>query len=234
MSTTSASLLHLSRRVTVLAALALALFGSAVFTAAASANFTLNSGRITLTEGGTTGNPPAGSWVALPSDHPSLPTPYFTNPSSTWVGTPDTYYTRIVPGPTSTTGLTLGSTQPTGGIIGSQTDLFNGLPWDLVTVGVAPSLTFAGNHSDLGPRALTGGNLTGLRVRYAGNTYTVGTEFGAGPHRIVPLTGSIIRSTTGTGVNRATIHLTWQTDLTEPGGFGTFRAHFQLTGTYDR
>jgi hypothetical protein len=232
MSTTSASVLHLSRRATVLAALALTLFASAVFTAAASAHFTLNSGKITLTEGGTSGNPPTGSWVALPSDHPGLPTPYFTNPSSTWVGTPDTYYTRIVPG-AAPAGLALGTAQPTGGITGSQTDTFNGLPWDLVTVS-APSLTFAGNHNDLGARALIGGDLSGLRVRYAGSTYTVGTAFGAGPHRILPLTGSIIRSTTGTGTSRATIHLTWQTDLTEPGGFGTFRAHFQLTGTYDR
>jgi len=232
MSTTSASMLHLSRRATVLAALVLALFGTAVFTAAASANFTLNSGRITPIQGGTTGNPPTGSWVALPTDNPAATPPYFTNPSSTWSGTPDTYYTRIVPGAVPT-GLILGTAQPSGGIIGSQTDTFNGLPWDLVTVS-APVLTFAGNHNDVGPRALTGGNLTGLRVRYAGNTYTVGTAFGAGPHRILPLTGSIVRSTTGTGANRATIHLTWDTDLTEPGGFGTFRAHFQFTGTYDQ
>ena len=59
MSITSTSVLHLSRRATVLAALALALFGSALFTAAASANFTLNSGKITLTAGATSGNPPA-------------------------------------------------------------------------------------------------------------------------------------------------------------------------------
>jgi hypothetical protein len=227
MSTLSTSLTHLSRRATVLAALALALFGTAVFTAAASANFTLNSGKITLTGGSTTGTPPTGSWVSLPADDPGA---YFTNPSSTWDGTPDNYYTRIRPG---TVGLTLGTAQPAGGIIGSTTDTFNGLPWDLVSVS-APVLTFAGNHSDLGSRALVGGNLTGLRVKYAGNTYTVGTAFGAGPHRIQPLTGSIIRSTTGTGASAATVSLTWQTDLTEPGGFGTFRAHFQLVGTYDQ
>jgi hypothetical protein len=230
MSTTSASMLHLSRRATVLAALALALFGTAVFTAAASANFTLNSGKITLTAGSTTGNPPSGSWVALPSDHSGG---YFTNPDSTWDGTPQhKLYTRIRPG-AAPAGLALGVAQPGGGIIGSTTDPFNGVPWDLVSVS-APVLTFAGNHSDLGSRALVGGNLTGLRVKYAGNTYTVGTAFGAGPHRTLPLTGSIIRSTTGTGANAATVTLTWQTDLTEPGGFGTFRAHFQLVGTYDQ
>jgi hypothetical protein len=230
MSTTSTSVLHLSRRATALAALVLALFGSALFTAAASANFTLNSGKITLTAGATTGNPPAGSWVALPTDNPAATPPYFTNPSSTWVGTPDTYYTRIQPG---TVGLTLGAAQPSGGITGSTTDTFNGLPWSLVSVS-APVLTFAGSHSDtVNTRQLTGGDLTGLRVRYNGTTYTVGTAFGPGPHRIQSLTGSIVRSTTGTGANAATISLTWQTDLTEPGGFGAFRAHFQLVGTYD-
>lgn len=229
MSTTSASMLHLSRRATVLAALALALFGSAVFTAAASANFSLHRGKITLIAGGASVNPPSGSWVALPSDHPLLPTPYFTNPSSTWIGTPDTLYTRIRPGAAGT-GLTLGGTQPAGGIIGSTTDTFNGLPWDLVSVG-HPVLTFAGTHTDSGSRALIGGDLTGLRVKYAGNTYTVGTAFGAGPHRTLPLSGSIVGNPTSTN-EPATITLTWQTDLTEPGGFGTFRAHFRLAGTY--
>lgn len=226
MSTTSASLLHLSRRATVLAALALALFGSAVYTAAASANFTLNSGKITLTAGSTNGNPPTGSWVALPSDHPGG---YFTNPSSTWDGTPHKLYTRIRPG--AALGLTLGAAQPTGGIIGSTTDTFNGLPWDLVSVS-APVLTFAGNHSDAGSRALVGGDLSGLRVVYAGTTYTVGTGFGPGAHRIHSLTGSIVGNPTST-LNPAQVTLTWQTDLTEPGGFGTFRAHFQLVGSYD-
>lgn len=229
MSTTSASVLHLSRRATVLAALALALFGTAVFTAAASANFTLNSGKVTLTAGSTTGNPPTGSWVALPTDNPLATPPYFTNPSSTWIGTPDKYYTRIRPG---SVGLTLGATQPTaGGITSSATDTFNGLPWSLVSVS-APVLTFAGNDNDSGTRALNGGDLTGLRVRYNGTTYTVGTAFGAGPHRIQPLTGSVTGNTTSTD-NPASVSLTWQTDLTEPGGFGTFRAHFQLAGTYD-
>lgn len=229
MSTTSASLLHLSRRATVLAALALALFGSAVFTAAASsASFKLNTGKLTLTAGSTTGNPPTGSWVALPTDDPSLPTPYFTNPSSTWDGTPDNYYTRIRPG---TVGLTLGAAQPSGGITGSTTDTFANTPWSLVSVS-APVLTFAGTHSDTGSRALVGGDLTGLRVKYNGNTYTVGTAFGPGPHRIQSLTGSIVGNTTDTN-NPVTVSLTWQTDLTEPGGFGAYRAHFQLVGTYD-
>ncbi len=230
MSTTSASLLHLSRRATVLAALALALFGSAVFTVAASANFTLNGGTITLAAGSTNGNPPSGSWVALPTDSPLHTPAYFTNPSSTWDGTPDKLYTRIRPG-AAPAGLTLGTAQPAGGIIGSTTDTFNGLPWNLVSVS-APELTFAGNHTDGGSRALVGGDLTGLRVVYAGTTYTVGTAFGPGAHRIHSLTGSIVGNPTST-LNPATVSLTWQTDLTEPGGFGTFRAHFHLVGSYD-
>jgi hypothetical protein len=61
MSTTAASVLHLSRRATALAALVLALVGTAAFTTAAQAHFALNSGRITLTAGSTTGTPPTGS-----------------------------------------------------------------------------------------------------------------------------------------------------------------------------
>jgi len=223
MSTTSASVLHLSRRATALAALVLALVGTAVFTAAASADFTLNSGRITFTAGSTTGNPPSGSWVALPSDDGGGA--YFTNPSSTWTGTPDSFYTLIRPG-ASPAGLILGASQPAGGIIGSTTDTFGGAPWTLITQS-APTLTFAGTSTGTGTRVLTGGDLSGLRVSYGGNTYNVGTGFAAGAHRIAPLTGEITGSTTGNN----TIRLNWTTDLTEPG-FDTFRAQFQLVGTY--
>jgi hypothetical protein len=223
MSTTSASVLHLSRRATALAALVLALVGTAAFTTAARADFTLNSGRITLTAGTTTGTPPSGSWVALPSDHGGGA--YFTNPSSTWTGSPDGFYTLIRPGAAGA-GLFLGTAQPAGGIIGSGTDPFNAIPWSLVTTS-APSLTFDGAASGTGTRALTGGDLSGLRVLYGGNTYNVATGFGPGPHRIAPLTGEIIGSTTGTN----TVRLNWTTDLTEPG-FSTFRAQFQLVGTY--
>lgn len=221
MSTTSASVLHLSRRATALAALVLAVFGTAVFTAAASADFTLNSGRITLTAGSTSGTPPTGSWVSLPLDSGGG---YFTNPSSTWTGSPDGLFTRIQPG---TAGLILGATQPAGGIIGATTDTFNGIPWTLISTGTAPTLTFSGTSTGTGTRALIGGNLTGLRVSYGGGTYNVGTGFGAGAHRIAPLTGEITGSTTGSN----TVRLNWTTDLTEPG-FDTFRAQFQLVGTY--
>jgi hypothetical protein len=215
-------MLHLSRRATALAALVLALFGTAVFTAAASANFTLNSGRVTLHPGGTTGNPPTGSWVALPSDDGGGA--YFTNPNSTWTGTPDGFYTRIQPG---TTGLTLGGAQLAGGIIGTSTDTFAGLPWTLISTS-APSLTFSGNATDAGTRTLTGGDLTGLRVTYNGSLFNVGTGFGPGADRIHSLTGSI----TGSTANPANkITLTWTTDLTE-APFATFRAHFQLVGTW--
>jgi hypothetical protein len=224
MSTTASSVLHLSRRATALAALVLALFGTAVFTTAANADFTLNSGRITLTAGGTTGNPPTGSWVSLPTDNPLTVPPYFTNPSSTWTGTPDRLFTRIT---TGTTGLTLGAAQPSGGIIGSTTDTFNGVPFTLVTTS-APTLTFAGNATDTGTRLLTGGDLSGLRVTYGGSTYNVSTGFAAGAHRIQTLTGEITQSTSSS-LNRIT--LTWTTDLTEPG-FEPYRAQFQLTGSW--
>jgi hypothetical protein len=224
MSTTSASVSHLSRRATALAALVLAMFGSAAFTTAAHANFTLNSGRITLTAGSTTGNPPTGSWVSLPTDNPLATPAYFTNPSSTWTGTPDGLFTRIQPG---TTGLTLGGTQPSGGIIGATTDTFNSVPFTLITTS-DPTLTFSGAAGDSGTRLLTGGDLSGLRVLYGGNLYNVGTAFGAGAHRIVSLTGEITNST-ASSLNRIT--LKWTTDLTEPG-FDTYRAQFQLVGTW--
>lgn len=234
MRTTAVSILHLSRRATALAALALALVGTAVFTTAAHAEFTLNSGKITLVAGSTTGSPPTGSWVSLPTDDPFASPPYFTNPSSSWVGSPDKLFTVIRPG-AAPAGLALGATQPAGGIIGSTTDTFNGLPWTLITTpGTAdPSLTFAGNHNDTGTRLLTGGDLTALRVSYAGSTYNVGTGFGPGAHRIHSLTGEIHGSTTGTGANAATITLSWTTDLTEPG-FSPYQARFQLVGRYDR
>jgi hypothetical protein len=222
MSITSASVAHLSRRATVLAALALALFGSAAFTTAAHADFTLNSGRLTLTAGSTTGNPPTGSWVSLPLDAGGGA--YFTNSSSTWTGTPDGFFTRIQPG---TTGLTLGASQPSGGIVGSATDTLVGLQFTLVTTS-APSLTFDGLASGVGTRLLTGGDLTGLRLEYNGGTYNVGTGFGPGADRIQSLTGEITGSTTSS-VNRIT--LSWTTDLTEPG-FNILRATFQLVGTY--
>jgi hypothetical protein len=225
MSTTSASVSHLSRRATALAALVLALFGTAAFTTAAQADFTLNSGRITLTAGSTTGTPPSGSWVSLPSDHGG--NAYFTNPSSTWTGSAatDGLYTLIRPG-AAPAGLLLGGTQPSGGIIGSTTDTFGFAPWSLITTS-APSLTFDGTANGTGTRALTGGDLSGLRVLYGGTTYNVATGFGAGAHRIRTLTGEIVGSTTGSN----TVRLNWTTDLTEPG-FATYRAQFQLVGTY--
>ena len=230
MSTTAASVLHLSRRATALAALALALVGTAAFTTAAHANFTLSSGKITFTAGATTGNPPTGSWVSLPADSGGG---YFTNPTSSWLGTPDRLFTVIRPGATSATGLALGATQPAGGIIGPSTDTFNNTAWTLVTTtGVHPTLTFSGTATDTGTRQLVGGDLTALRVRFNGATYNVGTAFGAGSHRIQPLTGEIHGSTTATGATAATITLGWTTDLTEPG-FDTFRAQFQLVGRYD-
>lgn len=222
MSTTSASVLHLSRRATALAALALALFGTAIFTTAASANFTLNTGRITLQAGATSGFPPAGSWVSLPADAGGGG--YFTNPNSSWTGTPDKFFTRIQPG---TTGLTLGGTQTAGGIIGATTDTFNGLPWTLIS-NSHPTLTFAGGSTDTTSRALTAGDLSGLRVTYAGSLFNVATGFGPGAHRIHSLTGSITGSL-DSPTHRIT--LTWVTDLTEPG-FEPFRAHFQLVGTW--
>jgi hypothetical protein len=144
--------------------------------------------------------------------------------SSTWTGTPDGFYTRIQPG---TTGLTLGGTQPSGGIVGTSTDTLNGIPWTLISTS-DPTLTFSGNATDAGTRVLTGGDLSGLRLTFGGNFFNVGTGFGPGAHRIHSLTGEIIGST-ASAANKIT--LTWATDLTEPG-FNTFRVHFQLVGTW--
>jgi hypothetical protein len=223
MNSTSASVLHLSRRATALAVLVLAVVGSAAFTTGARADFTLNSGRITLVAGGTTGNPPSGSWVSLPTDDPFAAPPYFTNPSSTWTGTPDGLFTRIQPG---TIGLTLGATQPSGGIIGGATDTFAGLPFMLISTS-HPTLTFSGTSTAAGTRLLTGGDLSGLRLTYGGNFFDAGTGFGPGVHRIQSLTGEIVGSTAGSN----TIRLTWTTDLTDPG-FDIFRVRFQLTGSW--
>lgn len=244
MSTTLFHSTHASRRAMLPLALTLAaLLGLMAFAASARADFTLNSGEIhfgakTLPD---TGNPPSfNSWVSLPTDNTEAEPNYFQNPSTSWTGEPAGLYT-LISGfdksegvETPVTGLTLGSAQPTGGIIGNDTDPFNGAPWTLFTVcGSEPDLTFSGSDDDTDTRELTGGDLSGLRVRYAGHTYHVGTTVAGGTNQTVPLHGWIEGSTTDPE-NPATITLAWKTDLTEPAdpGFGAYEAEFHLVGTY--
>jgi hypothetical protein len=213
-----------SRRAALLAGLALAVLGPAAFASSAGAHFVLSSGTLDLVQGGASGNPPSGSWVTLPSDDGGGA--YFTNPSSTWTGTPDGLYTRISNG---TAGFTLGAAQPAGGIIGASTDTFAGLPWTLVNTG-ASTLTFDGADNAIGTRTLTRANLTGLKVTYNGATYNVGTTTGGGNDVITALTGSITGNATST-TSPAQITLDWTTDLTEVP-FNTFQAHFHLVANY--
>jgi hypothetical protein len=234
MSTRSSSLRHLSRRATALASLALALFGLASFTTAANANFTLSSGTIRLTDGSGATDPPSGSWVTLPADTASTTPPYFTNPSTTWTGSPDGKYTLIKRADSvlASTGLRLGRIQSAGGIFGDATDTFGFAPWQAITTttattGATPTLTFSGTAAGTGTRTLVSGDLSGLRIRYGGGTYDVSTTQAAGGKHTVPLTGEIVGATTSS----PTITLDWTSDLVEPG-FSPYRAHFRWVGTY--
>ncbi len=141
-------------------------------------------------------------------------------------------------GAADSAGLTLGAVQASG-IVGNLTDPFNRVPFTLYTraatpasnPGWTPSLTFSGNATDTGTRSLASGDLSGLWVGYGGNDYYVGTGSSAATGRIAPLTGTITGNATRSG--RATITLTWNTDLASPyaPGFEPFQAKFQLVGT---
>lgn len=243
MSSTLFHSTHASRRAMLPLALTFAaLLGLLAFAASARADFTLNSGEIHFGPVVTpdTGNPPSSnSWVSLPTDNTKAKPNYFQNPTTTWTGTPKGLYTLIggfnVSGEIETpvTGLTLGGAQPSGGIIGNDTNTFAGEPFSLFTVlGSAPDLTFSGSDSETTPRQLTAGDLSGLRVLYQGQTYHVGTTVAGGENQTVPLHGSIIGSTTDPE-NPATITLAWKTNLTASDpGFEPYEAEFHLVGTY--
>ncbi|MDO8189543.1 hypothetical protein Q5424_27645 [Conexibacter sp. JD483] len=226
-----------ARRAVVAAALAVAGLGS--LAGAANADFTLSSGTIQLTDGATSGNPPANSWVSLPTDDNTATPNYFQNPSTTWSGTPSGLFTVIRKGNSgggSAAGLALG--RVTTNIVGNLTDPFNTVPFTLQTraatptsnPGWTPSLTFSGSASSAGTRSLVRGDLSGLWVSYGGNDYYVGTGSSAATGRIAPLTGSITGDATRSG--RATITLNWNTDLASPyaPGFEAYQAKFQLVG----
>lgn len=230
------------KRIAVAASLAVVGLGS--LAGAASANFTLSSGSIQLTAGATTGNPPTGSWVSLPTDQPPPPPPFpfpdhFINPSTSWTGTPTGLFTVIRSGISAggnAPGLTLGTTQSgANSITGDTTDPFDRVAWYLYSraetptteTGWTPRLTFAGLATDTGARSLVSGDLRGLWVRYNGNDYYVGTDESTG---LEPLTGQI----TGNAITGRTITLNWNTDLASPyaPGFEPFQARFQLVGRY--
>jgi hypothetical protein len=222
MNTTS---LNRSRRASARALLisAAVAVGVAALAGPASADFTLNTGTLKLENGGNRGSPPTtGSWVRLPTDDPLARPNFFTNTTSTAT---TTEYT-LINGSTANTSLRFGAAQPTGGIIGPLTT-FNGAPFSAVTVS-APTLRFAGNHSDAGTRTLVSGELDGLRITYNGGTYDVSTNTSAGGTRTVPLHGTITGSTTS---GSARITLDWTTDLDEPG-FSPYRAQFHWAGVY--
>lgn len=228
---------RLSRGTTLLAMLALAVLGLTAFAASASAQFTLNSGTLSLTDGTVDGDPPSGSWVELPTDKPASP-PYFANPSSSWTGTTEGeppvttgQYTLIKNKDSllGSTALELGSTQPTGGIFGNSTDQFGGAPFYAVTTS-APTLHFYGSATDTGTRKLKWGNLSGLEIVYKEGTYDVSTTSKPGGKHVVPLTGHIIGDATDPE-NPALITLDWTSDLVEPG-FSDYQAHFHWEGHY--
>jgi hypothetical protein len=205
---------------------ALAAVGLAAFTASAYATFTLSTGTLKLTNGTTKGTPPGGSWVELTSKDPGGGA--FENPAGL-AENPD--YTLILG--SGATGLELGQAQPTGGIFGPLTYFGLAIPSDLFSAltltGSAPSLTFSGSASETGTRTLTGGNLLGLRILYAGSLYNVATQTGSGPDIVIPLEGTITGN--ATKANKATILLHWETALLEPG-FSLFNALFHWEGLY--
>ena len=228
-----------AKRVALAAALAVVGLGS--FAGAASATFTLSAGSIQLTDGSTSGNPPSGSWVSLPTDDPTATPPYFQNPTTTWSGTPTGLYTVIRKGKNAggnAVGLVLGRPSQSD-ILGDLTDPFNRVPFTLFTradtpasnpTWAGPTLTFDGSASSTGTRRLLRGDLTGLWVSYGGNSYYVGTAESSATGRIAPLTGSITGNATRSGA--ATITLNWNTDLASPyaPGFEPYQARFQLVG----
>jgi hypothetical protein len=211
-----------TRAVLVLAAVAVSL---TAFAGTASANFTLNKGTLKLHDGSRTGAPPtSGSWVRLLTDDPTAVPNFFPNPSTTAT---TTEYT-LIDGSGAGIALNLGAAQPGGGIFGPLTT-FNGLPFSAHT-HAAPTLTFTGNHNATGTRTLHHGTLS-LTITYNGATYDVSTSSTPGPHRIVPLHGTVTGNTTSTNPT-ARITLDWTTDLTQ-APFNPYRAQFHLEGTYN-
>lgn len=229
MNTRSVQSARLPRGAMLLMALVLAALGLAVQTATASADFTLSSGTLSLTDGDNS-SPPNGSWVELPQDPPA--TGFFVNTTSTWTGGTGQYtLIKNANSDTSTTALELGGTQSSSGeIFGDTTDQFAGTPFYAITTN-DPTLTFSGTASDTGTRTLVSGDLSGFEIVYNGVTYDVGTTEATGGDHVVPLHGEIIGAVGGK--TPPTITLDWTTDLTKnAGNFSPFQAHFHLEGDY--
>jgi len=216
-----------SQRLSMRAAVTVALtaLGVAAFAASADATFTLTTGALKLTNGTTTGTPPKGSWVELLSK--DLGGSPFENPAS---GAENKDYTLILG--SGATGLLLGRAQPNGGIFGPLTFFGSKSAGELFSAntiaGSQPLLTFSGSAAEEGTRPLTGGNLNGLMIAYAGSLYNVETQFNKTKDIVIPLAGTITGDATG---NKSTILLTWSTSLLEPG-FSLFNALFHWQGTY--
>jgi hypothetical protein len=215
-----------TRRLSIRAAVTVALtaLGVAAFAASADATFTLTTGALKLTNGTSTGTPPSGSWVELLSK--DLGGSPFENPAS---GAENKDYTLILG--SGATGLLLGKAQPNGGIFGPLTFFGSKSEGELFSAntiaGSQPLLTFEGGASSKGTRALTGGNLNGLMIAYAGSLYNIETQFNKTKDIVIPLAGTI----TGASGSEPTILLTWSTSLLEPG-FSLFNALFHWQGTY--
>ena len=218
-----------TQRLSVLAALtvALAAVGLMSFAASAGADFNLELGLLLFQNGNGNGTPPAGSWVLLINRSTKQ---LFLNSSS---GAANLGYTFIL-GSAPGVGLELGRAQPTGGIFGPLTN-FNGgggpaLFSALTLTGSKPLLTFSGAINGTGSRALlAGSNLLGLYISYGGQLYNIGTQFAPFTDGVQTLTGLADGNLlTKTG----TITLHWSTAiLLAP--FNEYNALFHLVANYD-
>jgi len=215
-----------THRLSILAALALALasVGLMSFAASAGADFTLNSGLLLFKNGTTTGTPPGGSWVLLINRNTGA---LFVNESSTAANKGYTLILGSAPG----VGLELGAAQPNGGIFGPLT-LFNGFTFSALTLtGSKPSLTFSGTDSETGLRQLLAGNLLGLDIEYGGQLYNIGTQTSPFTDGVLPLSG-LVHGNLLSKTNPGTILLHWNTAiLLAP--FNEYNALFHLVATYD-
>jgi hypothetical protein len=217
-----------THRLSILAALIVALAALTAFAATAGADFNIEAGALKLTNGSTTGSPPSsGSWVELLNKDPGgLP---FFNPAST----AENKNLTLING-SGAEGLLFGTSQSSG-IFGpltyfgeeTNTDLFSAL----TLPSAKPLLTFSGTDTQTAARALLGGNLLGLDILYAGSHYNVQTAFTTIKDTLFPLRGLIVGNALATGKNAAVILLKWATGLLEPG-FSLYNALFNWVGTY--
>jgi hypothetical protein len=211
--------------------LAVTAVGFTAFTASASANFTLSTGTVLLTNGSTTGTPPTtGSWVRLPEDATEgKGQGTFINAASEAAN----HEYTLVKGSASKPGLELGAIQ-----VGEE-DIFGPLTKFGPTIAesvtfyaftkAAPELTFAGKDNEAGTRNLSSGTLP-VWIEYGGQEYDVDATTSGKPKSkyIVLLKGTIKGDATKAG---ATITLEWTTHI-EQAPFNPYDAEFKWVGTY--